>query len=205
MKGTDLLVEQINDREWRLLRDLVWEGDTDRFTVTAGFTTNFASVPRPFWWLIPRTGKYTRAVVLHDAMWCASQKDPAERKVDPWDADAIFRRTLKELGVSQLRRYLMWAAVRSAAVAKGRFGRIGPIQILPLALIVIPTAMFLGPALVIVIGSLLAFWLIEWLVRLALKPFRVKRDRPELFWWSTERTTVGTGRRNCHLTVERLS
>ena len=72
-------------------------------------------------------------------------------------------------------------------------------------MIVIPTAMFLGPALVIVIGSLLAFWLIEWLVRLALKPFRVKRDRPELFWWSTERTTVGTGRRNCHLTVERLS
>ena len=201
MEGIELQVQQISDNEWRLLRDLVWEGESERFTVTKGFTTNFASVPRPFWWLIPRTGKYTWAVVLHDATWCDSQRPPDERQVDPWDADGIFRRTLKESGVSRLRRFLMWAAVRLAAVVKGRFGRKGPVQLLSLGLIVIPAAVFLAPAALIVTISLGIFWVFEWIVLILSG---MKRNRPRLFWWSTDRTVTMSGDRDCHLIVEPL-
>jgi hypothetical protein len=201
VEGIELQVEQVSDSEWRLLRDLVWEGDSERFTVTKGFTTNFASVPRPFWWLIPRTGKYTWAVVLHDATWCDSQRPESERQVDPWDADGIFRRTLRESGVSQLRRYLMWAAVRLAAVANGRLGKQGPSQLLPLALIVIPSVVLLAPAAAVIVVSLGVFWVLEWLV---LGLFGMKRNRPRLFWWSTDRTAGESGDRDCHLIVESL-
>ena len=201
MEGIDLEVKQISDTEWLLLRDLVWEGGSQRFTVTKGFTTNFASVPRPFWWLIPRTGKYTWAVVLHDATWCDSQRPADERQVDPWDADGMFRRTLREAGVSQLRRYLMWAAVRLTAVAKGRFGKKGPIQVVPLALIVLPALVLLAPALLVVMASLVLFWIFEWIV---LGVAGRKRNRPRLFWWSTDRVEERSNDRDCHLIVEDL-
>lgn len=202
--GIELQVEQVNDEEWRLLRDLVWEGDSQRFTVTKGFTTNFASVPRPFWWLIPRSGKYTWAAVLHDAIWCDTQKPPGERQVDPWDADGIFRRALKEAGVSQLRRYLMWAAVRLNAVIRGRFGKKGPIQLVPLALIVLPATVFLVPAATVVVASLVVFWILEWIVHVALRLFQVERGRPRLFWWSSDRAKGKQVNRDCHLIVESL-
>ena len=201
MERIELQVQQISDGEWMLLRDLVWEGESQRFTVTSGFTTNFASVPRPFWWLIPRTGKYTWAAVLHDATWCDSQRPASERQVDPWDADGILRRTLKEAGVSQLSRYLMWAAVRLGAVVKGRFGKKGVGQLLPLALIILPAAVLLAPAAVVVTASLGLFWVLEWIVVAA---GGAKRNRPRFFWWSTDRTKVIPGERDCHLNVEDL-
>jgi len=203
MRQSELVVQQIGDGEWRLERDLVWEGGSERFTVGAGFRTNFASVPRPFWWLIPRTGKYTKAAVLHDALWCESKKPDGERRVDPWDADGIFRRTLKELGVSQVRRYVMWAAVRWAAVLRGRFGSRGPIQLIQLTLIALPAAALLLPAGAVVAASLAIFWIVEWLVRAGLMVFGVERSSPSFFWWPFEREAT-SGERDCSLTVETL-
>ena len=51
---------------WQLVEDLVYRGRDDTFTVPAGFETDFASVPQLFLWLVPRSGKYAKAAVLHD-------------------------------------------------------------------------------------------------------------------------------------------
>jgi hypothetical protein len=92
---------------WRLLDPLVYDGARDRFVVPAGFRTDFASVPRVLTWLVPRTGRHNRSAVLHD--WLCRQPDVSRK-----DADGIFLRTLRELGVSEGRARVMYLGVRLA-------------------------------------------------------------------------------------------
>lgn len=53
-----------------LLEDFIyWVGAEDFgdiVKVEAGFDTDFASVPRAFWWLCPPLGRYGKATVIHD-------------------------------------------------------------------------------------------------------------------------------------------
>lgn len=102
---TTLYVREVDERYWKLTRPLEYQGNTDTFHVPAGFETDFASVPRAFWNAFPPYGKYTKAAVLHDYFYATQ---PISRK----DADGIFRRTMKELGVGWLRRRTMYRMVR---------------------------------------------------------------------------------------------
>lgn len=107
-----------SDTTWRLVGPLVYRGATETFTVPDGFLTDLASVPRPVQWLVPVSGRYTWAAVLHD--WLCSQLsscrllgiDPRAAQAGPRDADGIFRRVMREYGVPPARRWLMWAGVR---------------------------------------------------------------------------------------------
>jgi len=74
-------------------------------TVPAGFVTDFASVPWPLWPLVPPTGPWNKASVIHDYL-C---KHP---KVSRFWADATFRECMYRLGVPAWRRVLMYYAVR---------------------------------------------------------------------------------------------
>ena len=96
---------EFSSYEWVLSRRLIYSGRDHEFLIPAGFQTDFASVPRPLWVLFPPYGKYTKAAVVHDWLY-------VERPVSRKDADGIFRRIMRELGVPWWRRYLMWAAVR---------------------------------------------------------------------------------------------
>ncbi len=93
---------------WLLLHALHYQGKVDSFVVPAGFRTDFASVPHALTWLVPRTGKHNRAAVLHDYL----TRNP--QLVTRKDADGIFRRVLRELGVPPFRRWLMYYGVRAA-------------------------------------------------------------------------------------------
>ena len=79
------------------------------------------SVPRIFVWFLPRYGRYTKAVILHDYLWRVRAKNGT---LDYVDADGIFRRAMRELGVPFMKRWIMWAAVRWGALFKpgGRKG-----------------------------------------------------------------------------------
>jgi len=61
-------------RRWELVDSFKYEGKTDVFEVPMGFTTDFASVPRFFTWLLPRYGRWTQAAVLHDSLWDLSRR-----------------------------------------------------------------------------------------------------------------------------------
>jgi hypothetical protein len=68
--------------------------------------TDFASTPRALWSVIPPTGRYQLAAVVHDFLY--------------WDqgctrdqADAIFRVAMAESNVKPFERDLMWEAVRN--------------------------------------------------------------------------------------------
>jgi hypothetical protein len=87
------------------------------FVVPADMTTfesDLASIPIFATWLVPRDGTHTPAALLHDAL--SRDKETKRSVIGPLvgraEADEIFRRALKELGVPFLRRWMMWAAVR---------------------------------------------------------------------------------------------
>jgi hypothetical protein len=159
-------VQQVDDREWRLLSELRYEGNMQAFIVPVGTTTDFASVPRAFVWFLPRYGRYTKAAILHDHLWRVAV--PAGELSLP-DADGLFRRAMRELEVPFLRRWLMWAAVRIGALAKPGGTRAWlrqSWQVFPLLLFALPLVVLPGALIVVALGLL---FVVEWVVYLPLR------------------------------------
>lgn len=182
-------VEEINDRIWQLLKGIGYQGNKDMFQVPIGQETDFASVPRVFVWFLPRYGRYTKAAILHDYLWNVEVPKGMSRL----DADGIFRQAMRELNVPFLRRWIMWAAVRWAALFK-RDGRPEWLKEAPRVLAVSVFALLVVfLPLVPILFSLLVFQVMEWIVWVPLKlahlirakrNMRVKRVNTPDFTWS---------------------
>lgn len=93
---------------WVLAKPMEYAGHDETWLVPVGFATDFASVPACLQWLAPRVGVYSRAAVLHDALCVKAHRGEMSRA----DADGVFRRVLRELGVPRVQQSLMWAGVR---------------------------------------------------------------------------------------------
>ncbi len=152
-----LAVRSCGPSWWTLDEDLIYLGRQHCFRVPAGFYTDFASVPTLCTWLIPRYGVYTRAAVLHDYLCQEAHVGRFNRR----DADGIFRRCLRELGVSWTRRWLMWAAVRAGGWMAGATAKEW-LTWLVIAVVALPVMAI--PLLVIGAWAVL-FWLVEVLDR----------------------------------------
>ncbi|KKM14540.1 hypothetical protein LCGC14_1705090 [marine sediment metagenome] len=107
-----LTVTKISARMWEVERTFSYhvgnEDSIEVIQVFKGFQTDFASVPRIFWWLFPPDGLYTQAAVLHDFLYL---KQIYTRK----RSDYIFYEAMGVLGVPKWKRWTMWASVRSVA------------------------------------------------------------------------------------------
>ena len=83
----------------------------------AGFKTDFASVPRAFWRILPPWGEYMLATVAHDFMY-------ADGRWGRKAADRVFLHMMKRLGVEPWKRRVMYLAVRwFGGVAWNKFRR----------------------------------------------------------------------------------
>lgn len=105
-----LIVSPLADgRTWYLWKqfsyDVGSEGSGETISVPEGFLTDFASVPRPLWWLYPRWGRYGNAAVIHDFCYWQQQY---QRK----QADDIFLEAMGVLEVGSFTRYLFYLAAR---------------------------------------------------------------------------------------------
>ena len=104
--------------EWELTGSLVYEGNRDRFTVPKGFKTDFASIPRILQILVPKNGSHDAAAIIHDFLYRRQPFVPspapsqAMQRISRKDADRLFRRIMRELGVNCIRYNLMYAGVR---------------------------------------------------------------------------------------------
>jgi hypothetical protein len=158
-----LTVSRVDADTWELVDELVYQGRRERFVVPAGFRTDFASVPRVVTWLVPRFGAYTLAAILHD--WLCSE-GIRSGEVTSREADGIFRRVMRESGVSVLRRWLMWAGVLWGALTDER-RRAGWVFSAPgvLAITVLAAPLIVPPGIVI-LPSLLVFAVAERVVGL---------------------------------------
>ncbi|WP_138760262.1 DUF1353 domain-containing protein [Modestobacter altitudinis] len=155
---SSLVVRRASDQLWEVVEPMVYRGRRDTFVVPAGFLTDFASVPRVLVWFIPRFGRYTPAAVLHD--WLVTT-GLTTRVVSSRDADGLFRRVLRELGVPPVRRWLMWCAVRwGALVSPARRPGWWPDAPRVLALSVLAAPVVVPPAAVIA-GALAVYTVVE--------------------------------------------
>lgn len=182
----DLVARQVHDFQWQLVEPLVYQGNRDRFVVPVGEESDFASVPRPVQWLFPKSGRYTKAAVLHDHLW----KNGAALGIGMKDADGLFRKCMHELKVPFLQRWTMWSAVRIVSLARSHFKE-GP-EDLPrvVAVVLYPGAFVAGGALV-VLALQLGFAALETVAALVLSVFRALPGarnrvkpvvRPKLRW-----------------------
>ena len=78
---------------------------TEIITVPVGYTTDFASTPKVIQWLIPPTGQYGKAAVIHDYLYSTGLYSREK-------ADEIFYEAMLVLGVPKWKAYSMFKAVR---------------------------------------------------------------------------------------------
>lgn len=103
------LLPDLSGRKFTVLDEYLAVVEIDdrilKIKIPAGFETDLASVPRILWSWIPPTGKYLRAAVVHDYLYCVQTVSKAE-------ADAIFKAMSRFFGVGWMRAQLMYIAVR---------------------------------------------------------------------------------------------
>ncbi len=96
-------------RNWIILDDFGYdvgsEGSGETIDVPIGFITDFASVPRVFWWFTPKWGKYGNAAVIHD--FCYWDQRYGRKR-----SDEIFREAMKVLKVGKVKTLLLYCAVK---------------------------------------------------------------------------------------------
>lgn len=81
----------------------------DKIEVPAGFPTDFASVPKKLHWLLPPTGRYGKAAVLHDYLY--------EYGIGTKEkADYVFYEAMGVLKVPNFIRNIMYYAVKKFGV-----------------------------------------------------------------------------------------
>lgn len=118
-----LQLEYLDGHKWRVIAPFDYHlgapDGADHVHVPTGFLTDFASIPRVFWPLLPPTGAYGKAAVVHDWLY---QEREIERHVGHvtllrlatrLDADNAFKEAMEVLGVSRWTRWTLYLGVRS--------------------------------------------------------------------------------------------
>lgn len=106
-----LVVSPLADgKTWVLINSFGYEvgeeGSGDVVNVEIGFMTDFASIPRVFWIVLPKWGKYGNAAVVHDWLYWSQKR---ERNA----ADQIMLEAMGVLDVPIWKRFSIYWAVRA--------------------------------------------------------------------------------------------
>ena len=104
-----LIVSKVKGKYWITERSFIYcigeEGSQEFVEVPKGFKTDFASVPKILWNIIPPDGNYTQASVLHDFLYF-KQMFTREK------CDQIFLEAMGVLQVKKWKRNIMFWALR---------------------------------------------------------------------------------------------
>lgn len=161
-----VVVQQHGDEQWTVWESFSYTAGRDTFIVPRGMCTDFASVPRPVVWYLPRYGPYTLAAIVHDHLW---RDLAANGSLSYADADGIFRRAMRELDVPFFHRWVMWGAVRWGALVKPG-GREGWGAEAPLVLLVSAVALpFMIVPILTVVAAMVQLFVLELLLWLPLR------------------------------------
>ncbi len=122
---TDPLIVRIEQRErkGRALFTLVdpvsyyigHKGSEKIITISDGFETDFASVPRLARLIVSPVGLHAKASLVHDALYRdeAFLKGWSEPRLSRIKCDLVFLEAMEVLNVPFFRRWLMYLSVRS--------------------------------------------------------------------------------------------
>ena len=84
-----------------------------RVEIEAGFDTDYASVPRAFWWLFPPDGAYSPAAWVHDCLYWHHAICEGGLPIKREQADTVFLEGMEALGINWITRRVMFRAVRN--------------------------------------------------------------------------------------------
>jgi len=103
---SDTVVQFSDDmRLARLVRPMTFAVRGMLFHVASGFETDFASIPRLLWRVLPPWGRYGRGAILHDYLYRTA-------KVTRLEADRCFLEQMAADGVGRARRWVIYAGLR---------------------------------------------------------------------------------------------
>lgn len=93
-----------DDGLFMVIKPCVYKRGAYQYTVPAGFTTDFASIPRPLRGIFKLNGKSRIPSIFHDHMLCNNYKTRAE-------ADRLFRQMLKDVGMDHWKAQIYFIGV----------------------------------------------------------------------------------------------
>jgi hypothetical protein len=96
---------------FQLLSPLIFYSHTGTIVVPAGTTTDFASVPRVLWNIIPPVGAYDPAAVVHDYAYQTGRL-PGLGRLSRAEADDLLLEGMQLLHVRGLQRWAIYRGVR---------------------------------------------------------------------------------------------
>lgn len=105
-----LVLEYLDGKNWKVVEEFDYHTNIEPLyviRVPAGFITDFASVPRLLWRVLPPTGAYGKAAVIHDYLY----RTPGI--ATKAEADNVFLEAMEALGVGWWTRYVMYEGVRA--------------------------------------------------------------------------------------------
>ena len=100
-------VKSVGDTTWVLLEDFEWHG----IIVPCGFTTDFASIPRPFWSFINPAGRIKPAALVHDFLY-SKQGILTDRTLTRIECDNEFLKIMKVIGMGWFKRQAAYQSVK---------------------------------------------------------------------------------------------
>lgn len=104
---SSLIVQDDFGLPFILVRPLIYYSDILQrvITVPVDFSTDLASIPMGLWNILPRSGRYDRAAVIHDFLYQFNGCTRAE-------ADAVLDEAMAVLKVGGFRKMLIYHGVR---------------------------------------------------------------------------------------------
>lgn len=129
---TPLELEYIDGRKWKITKPFEYccgePGAPIRVEIPAGFVTDFASIPEILWNILPPTGSYGKAAVVHDwlythrvvmvhgqvKLWSGQRTLPfsSQRLVTRAYADSTLYEAMGVLGTGIITRLVIYLGVR---------------------------------------------------------------------------------------------
>jgi hypothetical protein len=115
---TPLDLRYVDGRKWCLLAEFDFASEVlERvIKIPTGCETDFASIPRVLWNILPPTGRYGKAAVVHDFLY----RTPGQATRP--QADRVFLEGMEALGVNRITRWTMFAGVRAGGALSYKGG-----------------------------------------------------------------------------------
>lgn len=114
-----LQLEYLDGETWRVLAPFEYhlsdQYGEEFVRIPVGFVTDFASVPRVLWNVLPPTGGYGKAAVIHDWLYqyrSIMRTGFLPRLVERAEADTILKDAMSVLGVRWWTRWTIYSGVR---------------------------------------------------------------------------------------------
>lgn len=113
----DIITKALPDgKKYLLLDDFKYHVGSDNsneiIVVPNGFVTDFASVPRFAWSIVPPTGKIKPAALVHDYLYSKRGKYAPNQRYTRKKCDKIFLEIMNVVGMNWFERHTAYRAVR---------------------------------------------------------------------------------------------